>query len=72
MDYPCKKCETCNRYDKKEMRQKNLLYCTFSCEEYQYECIKAAHLYNYAVSGDPNIYGINGTVIKPTFMDAEE
>ena len=72
MDYPCEKCETCNRYDKTQMRQRNLLYCTFSCEEYQDECFKAAHLYNYAVSGDPNIYGSDGTVIKATVIEAEK
>lgn len=63
--YPIKQCVKCNRFDDVTMKQKNHLYCLFKCEPYGRACLSAAFAYNKSVSGDPNIYGIDGTVWKP-------
>jgi len=44
---------------------KNKLRCVVNCEKYKKEMLKRAFNYNAAVSGDPNIYGQDGTVWEP-------
>ena len=67
--YPIPKCEYCIRWDNKNKRQKNHLYCLFKCEPFKKENMKKAFAWNLATSGDPNIYGIDGTVWRPEDYD---
>ena len=55
-------CQTCERYDKENNRQRNIVYCTFECKQFQEECMMSALAWN-AMTGDYHMYGIDGTVI---------
>ena len=64
-EYPVEECKNCRRFNKAEMKQRNHLYCLLKCDPYGRACLSAAFAYNEAMFGDPNIYGIDGTVLTP-------
>ena len=57
MNRKLEQCNSCNRWNKKENRMKNKLWCKFSCQARQEDEYRIALAYNKGVGGSRYEHG---------------